>query len=247
MPDPVSEQTVSRHNLSATVPWMRQGQRYFLAQLAMLTDDDLQGPSRLAGWNRSHLVGHVARNAEALARLAVWARTGVETPMYADREQRAAEIETSARQPATLLRADAASSADLLEHALDALDARTWPAIIRSAMGREIPATEIPWMRVREVWLHAVDLDAGGQLADLPPAVIDTLLDDVVAVLSAKPNCPAVALRATDRGLRWRLGDSYAESVTIVQAPAADLAGWVTGRLPGSVLRSPTPELPRWL
>jgi maleylpyruvate isomerase len=66
-----------------------------------------------------------------------------------------------------------------LERALDALDDRSWRAEVRSALGRIIPAAEIPWMRVREVWLHAVDLDAGARLDDLPAEVIDTLLDDV--------------------------------------------------------------------
>ncbi len=52
---------------------------------------------------------------------------------------------------------------------------------MRSALGRAIPAAEIPWMRVREVWLHAVDLDADARLADPPGGVIDTLLDDISA------------------------------------------------------------------
>jgi hypothetical protein len=39
------------------------------------------------------------------------------------------------------------------------------------------PAAEISWMRVREVWLHAVDLDVGAYMADLPAEVINALLD----------------------------------------------------------------------
>jgi maleylpyruvate isomerase len=72
-------------------------------------------------------------------------------------------------------------------NALAALDAGTWQAEVRSALGRAIPAAEIPWMRVREVWLHAVDLAAGATVADLPPDVIDTLLDDVCGMLSTRP------------------------------------------------------------
>jgi maleylpyruvate isomerase len=79
------------------------------------------------------------------------------------------------------------------------LDVDDWTATVRSAQGREIPATEIPWMRIREVWIHAVDLGAGAALDDLPGAVIDLLLDGVSSVLSARENCPAVVLRPSDR------------------------------------------------
>ncbi|MPY61051.1 maleylpyruvate isomerase N-terminal domain-containing protein [Streptomyces spongiae] len=115
--------------------------------------------------------GHVAGNAEALLRLAIWARTGVPTPMCADREQRAAEIESSAAE---------------LEDAPAALDAPTWRAEVRSALGRTIPAAEIPWMRVPEVWLHAIDLASGTAFADLPARLTDTLPDDVTATLSTR-------------------------------------------------------------
>ena len=237
----------ARHDLAVTVPWMRQGTTHFLAQLDLLSDIDLQGPSRLPGWTRAHLIGHLARNADALTRLALWARTRVETPMYADRQQRAAEIERSALQPATLLRSDTVSTAYLLDQALDVLDEATWQTTVRSAMGREIPASEIPWMRIREVWLHAIDLDAGARIADLPTGVVDTLLDDVVPVLSQKPECPAVILNPTDRDRDWRLGPDDVDNVGVIIAPATDLVGWLTGRIAGSTLGDHTPELPAWL
>lgn len=53
---------------------------------------------------------------------------------------------------------------------------------------------------------HAVDLDTGARLADLPAGVIDTLLDDVSAWLSARDGCPAVRLESADRDRRWQLG-----------------------------------------
>jgi len=237
----------ARHDLAVTMPWMRQGTTHFLAQLDVLSDTDLREPSRLPGWTRAHLVGHLARNADALTRLALWARTRVETPMYADRQQRAAEIERSAQQPATLLRSDAVSTAQLLDRALDVLDEVTWQTTVRSAMGREIPASEIPWMRIREVWLHAIDLDAGARIADLPPGIVDILLDDVVPVLSQKPECPAVILTPTDRGHDWRLGPHDVEYAGVIRAPAADLVGWLTGRIAGSTLGDHIPQLPAWL
>jgi maleylpyruvate isomerase len=236
-----------RHDRSLTVPWVHQGTTAFLAQLASVNDDELRGPSRLPGWSRAQLTGHLARNAEALARLVDWARTGIETPMYADRQQRTEEIEQSARQPASVLRSDAVATARLLDEAFDSLDQGAWSAVVRSAMGRSIPATEIPWMRAREVWLHAIDLDTGLLVSDLPGGFVDTLLDDVVPALSQKPDCPPIVLSPTDRDRTWQLGPPDAADPTPISGTAADLAGWVTGRLAGTELGDRVPSLPTWL
>ncbi|MGW1720587.1 maleylpyruvate isomerase family mycothiol-dependent enzyme [Streptomyces sp. NPDC002156] len=230
-----------RHDLTATLSWMRDGTALLLAVADRLTDDDLRAPSTLPGWTRAHVIGHLARNAEALGRLAAWARTGVPTPMYADREQRAAEIEASADLPPAELRRQLKTTAAELDDALAALDASSWQAEVRSALGRTIPAAEIPWMRVREVWLHALDLDAGATFADLPVDVVDTLLDDVTGALSARPHCPSVRLAPTDRDRTWTLGPSGDPEAA--EAPAAELLAWVTGRGGGPT----SVVLPPWL
>jgi maleylpyruvate isomerase len=231
----------NRHDTSRTLPWMREGTSYLLAIVDELSDDELTGPCTLPGWTRAHVVGHVARNAEALARLAEWARTGIETPMYVDREQRAREIDDSAGLPAPTLRRDLHRTASALDTALEALSPEQWQAQVRSALGRAIPTAAVPWMRVREVWLHAADLGAEATVDDLPTGVIDLLLDDVSAVLSGKVGCPALTLIPTDRDRTWSLG--AADPTGYVEAPAAELAGWLTGRS-----RAPDrPALPRWL
>lgn len=230
-----------RHDLALTLPRLRQGTDHLLA-LATPLGDDLGGPSGLSGWSRAHLIGHVARNAEALTRLATWARTGVETPMYPNPQARAAEIEESASRPADVLHADLATSAEVLDAALADLTAEQWRAQVRSALGRAIPAAEVPWMRIREVWLHAVDLGTGGSFDDIPDDVVDLLLDDVVGMLGGREGCPAVALHATDRDTGWRLGSPDGRPVEVT-GTAADLAAWLTGRA-APVGR---PPLPRWL
>jgi maleylpyruvate isomerase len=234
----------ARHDLAATLPWMRQGTAHLLACTEGLTDGEMRAPSALPGWNRAHVAGHVARNAEALTRLASWARTGVESPMYAGPAQRAAEIEASAGRPAAILRSELVTTAATLDDALAALDGDTWAAAVRSAQGREIPAAEIPWMRIREVWIHAADLGTGATFDDLPAGVVDLLLDDVTGVLSGRDNCPPAVLRPSDRDREWRLGHGPVTAAARVTAPAAHLAGWLAGRvaLPGDV-----PALPRWL
>jgi len=236
-----------RNDVELTRGWMRDGERFVIGIVHRLADTDLPGPSLLPGWSRAHVVGHLARNAEALGRLATWARTGQETPMYRDRNQRAAEIDTSAVLPADELRRDLARTSAQLQRDLDTLDEESWHAEVRSALGRTIPAAEIPWMRVREVWLHAVDLDAGARLSDLPAEVIDAVLDDVTATLSARDGCPAVRLVATDREQPRQLGSDGGPEV---RSTAAGLLGWLIGRNgapPVTAQHGGPPTLPRWL
>jgi maleylpyruvate isomerase len=243
-----------RRDITVTLPWMHAGTELFSRTVDSLSDDALRGPSALPDWTRAHVVAHVARNAEALTRLATWARTGVETPMYPSREHRAAEIESSAQAPAEVLRRELAGTAETLAAALAALDATTWQAQVRSALGRPIPAAEIPWMRVREVWMHAVDLDAGVSVDALAPDVVDALLDDATGMLSAAEGCPAACLAPTDRERTWSLGTA-ADAPVLVRGDAASVLGWLVGRTGPDALDAAAadgtpvavPAPPRWL
>ena len=208
-----------RNDTALTLPWMRAGTGHVFALVAKLSDAELAAPSGLPEWSRAHLVAHLARNAEALIRLVTWARTGVETPMYPSREARAADIAASAGHPPGRLRAELVDTADELDAALTALTPAQWRAEVRSALGRPLPAAQVPWMRIREVWLHAVDLDAGAEVADVPDGVLDLLLDEVTATLSATDGCPAVELVPTDRDRRFQLG---AEGGRAVETAPAD-------------------------
>jgi maleylpyruvate isomerase len=229
-----------RQDPAVTLPWMRAGQDAVERVVAELSDDALRAPSALPGWSAAHVVGHLARNAEALGRLVAWARTGIESPMYAHREQRAADIEASAKRPTEVLRAELTTTAEALDGALAGLDASAWRAGVRSALGRPLPAAEIPWMRVREVWLHAVDL--GAPVDALPGGVVDALLDEVTGTLSGREGCPAALLEPTDRDRTWRLGPDD-PAAPAVRGAAAELVAWLTGR----ARRADAPALPNWL
>lgn len=242
----------ARSDVRLTRRWMAEGTEQLARAVAELPDAALRRPSGLPGWSRAHVLAHLARNAEALSHLAHWAATGEETPMYPDLGARAADIErTSANAPAQL-RSDLAQTAGVLEAQLGAFSDAAWAARVRSALGREISAAEIPWMRVREVWLHALDLDAGVQVGEFPPDLVDALLDDITPALSRKPECPAAALAATDRHRTWTFGpaaESSTRTSTEVHGSAAALLAWVAGRSPGADLTGPTPlpTLPPWI
>ncbi len=185
--------------------------------LAVADTADLEAPSALPGWNRRYVVAHVAANADALRNLARWARTGEERPMYASPEERAAGIERGARLPPAELLAWLRSSADTLASDWDALTDKQWARLVRTAQGRMVPAVETPWMRAREVYVHAVDLDAGITFAQLPDDFLAALVNDI----SAK------------RGL-----------AILPEADMPEVAAWLAGRPHGL---TDAPELAPWL
>jgi maleylpyruvate isomerase len=228
--------------------WVADGTGRLLAALSSLDDAALDGPALLPGWNRRHLLSHVANNAGALRNLIHWARTGEERRMYASNERRTADIEAGAAAPAASLREAVAWTAEALWADLDEMPADAWSAQVITAQGLTRQASEIPWMRTREVYVHAVDLDAGITFADLPASFLTALLDDIVSRRSTAGTSPALDLTALDTGASWQVeGNGPGVSV---DAPLAMLAGWLSGRpVTGLTDASghPAPDLPAWL
>ncbi|HEY8479812.1 MAG TPA: maleylpyruvate isomerase family mycothiol-dependent enzyme [Spirillospora sp.] len=179
--------------------WMDEGTRLFLGVVDRLTDDELSAPTALEGWTRRHVVAHVHGNAEALRRLLSWAATGVENRMYASRRQRAEEIEATAALPAGELRALVHESARRLAEDVDALPEEAWRRPVVTATGRTVPAEEIPWMRAREVLVHAVDLQHGLTFADLPEEFNARLAAEAAARHAAAGQGAALAAWLTGR------------------------------------------------
>jgi maleylpyruvate isomerase len=139
-------------------------------------------------------------------------------------------------------------SSDRLAQVVRAMPKAAWSARVQNAQGREMPATDIAWLRAREMWIHAVDLDVGASFADFPAPMVAELLTEVAAAMGKNPDCPALRLVAPD-GTTWTTGDAV--DATIVSGPAPELAAWLLGRSTGRALRGPDgrklPPLPRWL
>jgi maleylpyruvate isomerase len=226
-----------------TLTWMADGTERLLADQAALSEQALTAPTALPGWSRRYLLAHVAANAIALRNLVYWARTGEERRMYASSEQRDADIAQGAQLPSAELRAWIESSARSLAADLAALPENAWDAKVITAQGLTRSASEIPWMRVREVYVHAIDLDGGTRWPDLPAEFLAALLDDVTARRSSKGGGPALLAAATDTGHTWEVAGAGA--AIPVSAPLADLAAYLTGR-PAPELWS-APALPAWL
>jgi maleylpyruvate isomerase len=229
---------------------MDEGTRLFDTQVRRLGNNDLGEPASLPRWTRAHVIAHVTRNADALGNLLNWARTGIETPMYESDQQRDADIEDTATQSPEVLRFDLDDAERRFAVAVASLPPDTWSAEVRTRAGRTIQAVEVPWMRCREVWVHAVDLGTGVAFADFPAGFVDAFLADVAAHFTARPDCGAVDLVATDTQRRWPIGPHSANEV-VVQGAAHDLLAWLIGRQAGGKLiasgRGSLPTIPGWL
>lgn len=233
--------------------WARRGTAYFARVLANLADDDLARPSLLPGWTRAHVVAHVGYNARALTRLVTWGRTGVETPMYRSPQQRGREIERGSTLPARALRNLFAHSEVHLNVEWRDVEEGRWDAPVVTAQGRTVPLRETAWMRTREVWVHAVDLDASGSYVDFPPDLLDALLSDVPRAWARRGEEVALVLEPSDRPVPVVVGAADA-AAPHVGGTAAALARWLTGRgarrlvVDGRALDdgATLPAIPRW-
>lgn len=238
--------------LKLSLEWAGDGAAHLRGLMDRMGDEAFGKPSALPGWTRAHVLSHVARNADALMNLLHWARTGEETPAYVSREARAADIDAGAGRDPAAIREDVVATSDRLAQVVKAMPGGAWSARIRNAQGVEVPATEIAWLRAREMWIHSVDLDVGASFEDFPRPMLCELVGDVVTMLADRDGVPGVRLvAADDPDKEWTIRDG---TVT-VEGPVADLAAWVSGRERSRRLRARTaegertslPDLPAWL
>jgi maleylpyruvate isomerase len=179
---------------SQTSAWSVEATELLLRTVDGLSDRELEQPSGLTGWSRRHLLAHLACNAEALGRLAYWARTGVKTPMFASWEQRNADIEARSHETPARLREQPPRTAEGLAEDFADLPDHAWSTQVALPTGNTVPASELPWMRVREVNIHTIDLKAGITFADLSEQFHTALLDDVTQFRSTRSLEPTLLL-----------------------------------------------------
>lgn len=214
-----------------------------------LDESSAHAASLLPGWTRAHVLTHLARNADALVNLLTWARTGVEHPMYASREDRDADIHKGAARHLPLIVEDLTASAGRFSHAVRTMPSTAWASEVASATGKRIPAPEIPRMRLLEVWVHLADLDHGFTFDDIPPIELEGIINDAVRQFAGRTDVPSLSLR-TDfddgRSSVWDLGSAEQAAHQVRGRPGAVL-GWLMGRTGPERLAGNPPTLPPWL
>lgn len=235
-----------------------EGTAFFTELLDALSYTELDGPSLLPNWTRKHVIAHIAYNAFAIGRLLEWARTGVEHPMYETATARDHEIEAGATLSHNSLRSLFDRSGAELDSAWANMSATDWHKTVRTFQGREIHASETIWMRTKEVWVHAVDLDGGASFDDIPPAILSRLLTDIVAVWHSRGEGPGLLLRTVGAGETLEFGGGTAKDHSTAQAAVAetvvisgslaDLAAWAASRYTVGITSSTdtVPAAPRW-
>jgi maleylpyruvate isomerase len=185
---------------------------------------------------------HIARNAEAMVRLTHWATTGERQEMYpGGTEKRDADIEAGAGRGAAEQLADLRGTAAALAGDFPRLRGDLAAPEVEMRGGFVVGSDTLPFLRLRELVLHHVDLDAGYTLANVDGSVLVRLLDDAVKRLRLSHRAPSVTL-VTDEGETWQVGEGEVE----VSGPRHGVLLWLARRV-GTGVTSPQglPDLPR--
>jgi maleylpyruvate isomerase len=223
--------------------------RRLLQTAAPLTDQQAREPSLLPGWSRGHVLTHIARNADGLRNLLIWARTGVVTPQYADEGERDRGIAAGAGRSVAELLSDLEETAAALAAEADRLRPHDWAAEVRGRRGPAHPAWFTLRRRLTEVEIHHVDLRAGYGPDDWPTLFAVTGLRRIVADF-ASDETPAARLVSPDAGLAVRIGPPPASPAVEVSGPVRAMLAWLIGRSGGSGLKTTPagqlPALPPW-
>ncbi|MBB1244461.1 maleylpyruvate isomerase family mycothiol-dependent enzyme [Streptomyces durbertensis] len=232
---------------------VEESTRRLLTTVDRFTDNDLPHPSLVPPWTRGHVLSHLARAADSLRRLLHWARTGEPTPQYASMAARAAEIEAGAGRSAPALAADIRATAEHLRADVRALPPAGWRTPVRPRTGEWCTAERLVGIRLRELEVHHVDLDAGYTFADVPGAATDWILHDILTTLAARDDTPALRITAADAALDARLGRDARPGMegAELSGTRAALLGWLTGRTAGEGVTvagaGRVPRAPYWI
>lgn len=140
-------------------------------------------PSFLGGAAATSWLTSVTKR--AVTWLVEWAATEVETPMYPSVEVNEEIAFGTTLSPIALRNLHDPSAVYLSVEWCD-LPEDSWSNTVRTKQGREVPASETVWMRSREVWVHAVDVNNGATFADLPDGVLSRLLGDITGAWKSR-------------------------------------------------------------
>ncbi|HEX9066235.1 MAG TPA: maleylpyruvate isomerase family mycothiol-dependent enzyme [Streptosporangiaceae bacterium] len=240
-------QPAGAHAVEQNLGRIEAAQDRLAGTAAALSDQQAGEPSLLPGWTRGHVLTHIARNADGLRNLLIWAQTGVETPQYASRDERDAQIEAGAGRTAAELAADLASSAEaFLAQARD-LSSDAWDVPVQAMRGPAHPAWFTLHRRLTEVEVHHVDLAAGYAPPDWPAWFVTDLLYQVTGGIAEHADAPAVTVTDSASGRQYWLRQD-ARSDREITGPGPELLAWLLGRSGGSALvadpQGPLPDIP---
>jgi len=195
-----------------------------------LAPGSLAETSLCTGWTRGHVLSHIARNADGLVNLATAVTTGQHLPMYASPEARDADIEAGSGRPLAEQLADLEGGAQRWREVAAYLEEEHADLRVESRRGATVRGGYLPFMRLREVVFHHVDLRAGFSFADVDDDLLKAFLDDQVKRLNRNAETPGMTIR-TDEGDAWSIGDGR----PTVSGSRPAVLGWLTRGLTDGV------------
>jgi maleylpyruvate isomerase len=204
---------LSARELDAQVAGCSAAHQRLLADLDDRDDEWYRVESALPSWTRGHVLTHLARNAEGLARLLEFAARGEVGEQYTGgMTARNEAIEQGATRGVGDLVADVRRTIYLLEGAWNSASAESWQGTGILSSGARIPVREVVFRRWREVEVHHADLLASVSFADWSPEFVRRDLDHQVMQWRARKPMgltvlpeQALKLAPHDR-LAWLLG-----------------------------------------
>jgi maleylpyruvate isomerase len=203
--------------------------------------DDWDADSLLPGWNRAHVVAHLALNGEALSGVLAGVLDDEPVPMYASGEAREQDIEELAHADHADLRERLLASLTTFTDTVRAVPDDAWSARFeRTPGGPTFPLDAVPLMRVREIEIHHADLGLAYTAEDWPTSFAEVVVDGMVRRLEPEPGFRVTPL---DSERTWDVGVVRDEGM-VVTGPVAHLAWWLTGRPPSEQVTSSRGELP---
>lgn len=208
---------------------------------ASLANDAVLAPSLCEGWSRGHVLTHVARNADGLARVCRAVLDGSGETMYAADDVRDADIAAGSRRSVRDLTADVRESAEQLAPLL----ARLGPGQVgasaeRTPGGRRIAAEDVRYLRLRELVYHHVDLNAGFTFEHVAPEVLALFLDETVTNLRRHDALTGLTIRTTEGDIH-----TVRDGATHVSGTRAAVLAWLArGQTDGVRADGPLPDVP---
>lgn len=222
--------------LEAQLENLQHSDQRAIRSVDSLTGDAWHAPSVLPGWTRSHVVAHLALNAEGFVRALGGLQAAKDAAVYDSNDARDADIEALAdSDPAEIRERYFAATADL-RRAFGSLTAEQWSLSVNRLPDGPAwpawPAASLPAARRMEVEVHHADLGADYAPGDWPADFCARLLDLLARNHADSPASDAFAVRATDLRRTWEVGAAE----PLVSGTAGELAWWLIGRPPSSTL-----------
>lgn len=230
---------------SAALQQVVLASRRVLRSVDELGDEQMHAPSRLPNWTRAEVVAHLARNADGTRNMVEAAARGEVAAMYpGGAEQRAAGIAAGRGERAAALRSDLRRAVDRLAEAWSLLGDDDWERVGITSVKRQM--RELPWVRLREVEIHHVDLATGYDASDWPVVFVNDALEEIFTTFSARdtskqrPRDVEYRIVAADHERAWRValraagvdvrGDDESHADGEARGWGCDVAAWLYGR-----------------